>query len=177
MRKICSSSHDRQQPLIELACRRQVVSERLLDDDAAPPGGFIEQAALAEPLAHVEKLLGRDGKVVKTVRITNSGSHRHQTIPRRVIVEVAGDELETSEHSIEHRVVNRLRLCVVYRREKPGAELLAGDLRASEPDQRKAVGQQALLGEVVQRGNQQPFGQVATDAEDHHRAGIGRRER
>ena len=45
---------------------------------------------------------------------------------------------------------------------------------SSEADDREFLGQQIVLGEVVERGKQFALGEIAGSAEDHHGAGVAR---
>ena len=54
------------------------------------------------------------------------------------------------------------------------AELLVGVVRARHADEVEALGQRALVGEVVERRQQLALGQVAGRAEDDQRRGVDR---
>ena len=160
------------QPPVELDRRGVVGAERLLHDDPAP----LDEARLGDGLDRGQGGLGRHGEVVQPQlgvpgQQFLGGSHRcaQGLGPRRQrdVVQPLGE-------------FPPLRLVELARREL--LDRLGGDLpvvvvallATRHRDQVEALGQGALVRQVVDRGQQLALGQVARATEDHERRGVDR---
>ena len=73
------------------------------------------------------------------------------------------------EQPVEHLRVGRAARVLLDRLARHVAEVVVGLLAARDADQVEALGERALVGEVVERGQQLAAGEVAGGAEDDQR--------
>ncbi len=150
---------------VERAGRREVVPERLLDDDA-PVAHEIGAGELRDHRAEQRR---RDLEVVD--RRAGGADRLADLGVDPVVAEVAADVRQALGEAIEDLVVDRL-LVGLDRLARPLAQVVDGPVAGRDPDDR-AIQQLALL-EPVQRVERHHLGEVAGDAEDDEYVG-GRR--
>ena len=95
--------------------------------------------------------------------------------PRRARADDAGERwprTRTHQHVAEEGVT-RVKLLDVLAH--PRAERVRRELVHRRAEEREAVGEQAVAGQVVERRHQQPLREVAGSAEDEHHARLARR--
>src|SRR5690606_15346652 len=157
--------------VVQRACAREVVAERLLDDDAvaALPSG---QARIVEPAHDQREVVGRHGEVERDVlaavraRVTQRA--REPRVGLRVAV-LAAHESEASREALERvgvGVCAPLRQLVAEIR----AERVVVPFAASDADEVERLVEQSAAVEVVQRRQELPPREVARHAEDHEAA-------
>ncbi len=168
-----------QDPRVELVRLLQRGTERLLDDHPHVGLGPPRQPAAAQLTDDHREEARRRGQVERAVQplpglLVEAVQHRAQLRIDTGIVEHARHVLDVLEQSRQHVVVGRAPGERANGLLALGAILLVGFLPARDPHQVKALGQGALVREVVQRWQQFALGQVARRAEDHEH---GRRNR
>ena len=133
--------------------------ERLLDDHARPALPFAALADLADD--HRERL-GRDGEVVEPV--AGRPARRVELLERvpdpvlaRVVVELRRDVAHARGERLEDVGRNGSRACSLHRRPHPREELPRRHLRARDADDGEPLGEQAPVGERVERREQLLF--------------------
>ncbi len=165
--------------LLELAGGVQVGAERLLDDAAHIRLLVAVQARGLDLLDDHREELRRRRQVVRAVErlpgllVELVQDLRELGVAVRV-VEVRRDVLHVPEQAAEHLVVRRPPRVLADRGAALLAEVVVPLLAAGDADQLEALGQRALVGEVVERGQELAVRQVARRAEDDER---GRRDR
>ena len=90
------------------------------------------------------------------------------------VVERARDVAHALEQRVEHLSSGLRREYLLDRLARHPAEVVVRDVRARHPDQVEALGQRALVREVVERRQQLAVGEVARGAEDHQRRRVDR---
>ena len=169
----------RQHDLVELARLGQARAERLLDDHADLGVLRVVEVVRAELLDDDREELRRGREVEAAVQrlaglLVDLRQHRREALVDRVVVERPADVARALEELREHLLVGRAarELADGARRELP--ELVVGEVRARAADEREVLGQRALVGEVVERGQELAAREVAGRAEDHERRGVDR---
>ena len=172
-----------------------VVAERLFDDHAAPvfrvPAVlvpvFLEQAGFAEMGDdRAEEAVG-DGQVEQAVAagVGFLVDVLLQLLVQAVVVEVALDVGDVAGQALPGVLIDLVDPAFAggladeafHHLVQAVAPLVGIEVGEIDPDQLEVLRQQAGGGEVVQRRDQQAFGQVAAGAEDDHGAGAGRLRR
>jgi hypothetical protein len=99
--------------------------------------------------------------------------HELQLLERLVIVEGALHEADALRELVPHVLVERRPRVLLHRLVDDLLEVLVLPLAAREPDEREARGQQAAVGQVVDRGHQLLAREVARHPEDDEAARSG----
>jgi hypothetical protein len=165
---------------VQLQRGGQVGAERLLDDDPLPAGAVLE-AGLVQLLADQAEEAGRGGEVEEGVAArlvfrVEPGDLGLERLVGAEVIEAGRDVVKTADEIVPGGLiegVTRVELLDVVA--EPRAERLGRERVHGRAQQREAVGQQAVTGEVVERRHQQALGQVARGAEDEHHARLARR--
>ena len=163
------------QQLVELARRREVVAERLLDDQPHP-------ALLRPPLADLghrgRERLRRHGEVVEAVAAgaalgVELLEHLPDAILALLVVELGADVAHPRGEPVPDVLPERIARELLHRLLHRGGELLRRLRRARDADDRELLRQQLAVGERVERGDQLALRQVARGTEDHDGARLG----
>ena len=135
-------------------------AERLLVDDP----GALGQPVLAQGLGHLAEGDRRHGQVVHELRVAAQRLARLgqdvEQAARAVGVEAAAGEEQPLGERLPVGLL-RLRAELLERVADVRAEVLVRDVAAAVADQPPLLGQQALEGQPVERGEHHPLGQVA----------------
>ena len=172
MRKTCSSRATPRISLVERHGGRQVVAERLLDDEAPPRVvAFRQQAGLAELAGDHGELRRRRGEIEQHVAARIEEAGERLVGLRRF--ELAGKIAAAFEEPVDvGRAVAALEL--LHALAQVIAKAVVADVTRRDADEREIVRQQSVAPQVAQGRHQQAAGQVARRAEDHQRAGGSR---
>ncbi len=160
---------------VELERGGQVGAERLLDDDAFPAGAVLEAGAV-QLLAEQAEEARRRGEVEEDVAAAlvlgvEPGHLGLERLEGAEVVEAGRQVVEAADQVVPRRLVEGMtgvELLDVLA--EPGAEGVGRERVHRRAQQREALAQQAVAGEVVERRHQQALGQVAGGAEDEHHA-------
>ena len=94
------------------------------------PVAFVEQSALRQPFAHVQKLLRRDRKVEEDVPCLDRLRHRiqfvRQPLPCRFVVEISRDVRQVLHQAIKERRIDGMTFGALDRFPELFPELLHG---------------------------------------------------
>ena len=167
------------QPAIELARRRKIGAERLLDDDAAPSAVDLTHEARFAEMVRDRTERGRRGREIEqsvAVGAECAGGRVHcarQAGIGRGIVEITAQVRKPPQQIVDDLLIDRRGGELAQRVVHARAERVIRHLAAGDADDGKAVRQQPRDGEIIERWHQQTFGQVAGRAEDHEGARIG----
>ncbi len=168
---------------VQLARAGQVVTERLLDDDATPRALLRRrQPVLLELAHHGGERAGRDRQVERVVAAgTALGVQRldrvAQRLERVVVVERALHEPDPLGQLAPRRLPERSARVLFDGVVHHLGEVLGGPVAAREAGQGEPRRQQATVGQVVHGGHELLARQVARDAEDHQPLGPAMRGR
>ena len=172
-----------EQLLIERARGGEIGAERLLDDDA-PPGAvvFARQAGFAEMAADRGKARRRRRQIKQPVAFRaalalDAGKLLADLLVGRVVVGIALDIGDAAEQALDHALVDVARGEFRQAFGEIVGERFAREWTAGDADQGKCFRQQPGHGEIIERGHQQPVGEVARRAENNETARIGRPRR
>ncbi len=165
---------DLEQLGVELARRSEVVAERLLDDDPRMRVLDAVQSRRAE-LGGDQREELRSGRQVEDA--VQGASGLLVELPQGVVqlgvdlivVEVSLDVPGVLEQSLQHVLVGLAPREALDRRDHGVAEVLVLLIAPADADHLEALGQLALVGEVVERGQQLAVREVAGGAEDDQR--------
>ena len=165
--------------VLQRAGRLEVGAERLLDDAADVDPGMAVQARFLDLLDDHREELGRGGEVVVAVErlsglLVERVEHLLELRVAGTVVERERDVPDVAEQRRENLLVGLAARELLDRLARLGLELLVGPLPPGHADQLEALRQRALVGEVVERGQQLAVRQVAGGAEDHQRGGRDR---
>ena len=181
---------------VQFARRVQAVAERLLDHHAAPEPGLpvlvlalIGELRLAELFDRGAKEPIGDREVEDGVALRAMGLFCVTQCAANLLVElglgqIALDVGHFLREPLPRRLVDPIDVELRARIPDEGfqhvvkmvAPAFRGPFGQIHADQRKFLRQHLGAREVVESRDQQALGQVATGAEDHHGAGIGRRD-
>jgi hypothetical protein len=170
---------DREHLVVELLGLGEGRAERLLDDHAHVGALVAIELALAE-LADDDREERRRGREVEAavhplagvvVELVQGAGER---LVHARLVERAGDVADLLEQLLEHRLVGLAPRELLDRLLGHVAELLVGHLRARHANEVEALGQRALVREVVDRRQQLAVREVARGSEDDQRRGVDR---
>ena len=176
MRKTDSGGKHLRDDGVELLGAREVVAERLLDDNPAPgPGAVLCEAVLLQLTDHVGEEARRDRQVERVVAA-------RAALAVEILDGVArAGRTRRRRRSPRHKA-EALRQLLPYLFAEGGAcvlltasctilrEVLVCPVATGEPDEREAWRQQTSVGKVVDRRHQLLARQVAGDAEDDEAA-------
>jgi hypothetical protein len=168
------------QLLIEGAGRFEVLAERFLDDHPAPmPLRFGQKPRRAELVHHRREHGRRRRQVIEMIalgllrrvhlrqQLTEGGEGRGRG-------EIARQVMDAAQERVAHRGVGMVRAELVERLAHPVAEDLHGQGLARHADERDLPREKAVLGQVVERGNELAPREIARGAENHDGARIAR---
>lgn len=170
---------DRVDRLVQLACAGQVVAERLLYHDSAPPVALrAGQAGLVQLLTHHREGFGRDRQVEGVVAAGAAlGVELLQRLgelgERVVVVESAWHKTESLGQPVPVLLPKRCSAVLLDGVVHHLTEILGAPVSAGKPHQRECGRQQAAVGQIVDGRHHLLAGQVAGDAENHHAARAG----
>ncbi len=179
MRKTCDSSRTLEQLGVELAGRGQVVSERLLDHDPGVGAVDVVQPGVSE-LAHDDREERRGGREVEHAvqrlarLLVELAQGPVELLVDAVLVERPRDVAHVGDEAVEHIGVGLAPGEALDRLPRHLTEVLVRVVRARHRDQLEALGQSALVRQVVERRQQLPVGKVARAAEDDQRGRVDR---
>ena len=162
--------------LLQLVGRREIVAERLLDDQSHPA---LRRAALADRLDDRLEDGGRSREVVDAVAprlalLVELGQRRGEVVLALLVGEVHRDVVHAFGKRLPDVVTERIARVLLHRSLHPFPELVVRLFRARDADDCEVLGQQAAVGERVERGEELAFRQVAGRAEDDEDAGVRR---
>src|SRR5208337_4296194 len=111
---------------------------------------------------------------VRVVLLVNLGKRRFQLVVSSGIVEISIDVIDAAGKPFPQVVIDGAsgELFEVFAELFPRVVVAHG--AAAHADHGKLAREQLLAGEIVESGNQLASGQVASEAENHHDARIGR---
>ena len=164
---------------VELLRALEVVTERLLHDDAAPAVRVVlGQPVLLELADDVGEEPRRDrevegvvaGRAALAVELLDGVLELGEG---DVVGEVAGHEAEALRQLPPDLLTKRRPRVLAHGVVHDLGEVLVGPVAAGETGQREARREQPSVGQVVDRRHQLLAGEVAGHAEDHHPAGPG----
>ena len=182
MRKTWCSSKTDSTRLVELLRLVERRAERLLDDDA-DLGVLLASSRPCSPSLlddHREERRARSRGRSAVQRLARPRRRTRRAACDEALVDVvvverarARSARRSSSASSTFGSGSRRENCVIA---SLGllAELLVGHVAARDADEVEALGQRALVGEVVERRQQLAVGQVARRAEDHQRRRVDR---
>ncbi|CAM4025963.1 hypothetical protein NOMA109596_19095 [Nocardioides marinus] len=158
---------DRADGVVDLAGGAEVVTDRLLHDDAGP---LVDHADLGEPLACGTEEPGGDGEVEDPDRIVLAGAVLEQAVqqvPALGRVGVQAQVVQATEQALDGLGLEQRGLHEPLQgRAHLGAVALVVDLGAGDTDDAGVLGQVPLEVAVVERGQQLAQREVAGAAED-----------
>ena len=164
--------------IIELLRGGLVVAEGLLDDHAAPAVFAAGHSGALQLVDHAGKVLWRNGEVEgpvpgRAALLVEPGGDSSELVESGVVGEVALDELDAFGEPVPDRVTPRGAGSRLHALQNLGFELRLAPRASPVAHQGEARGQQAAVGEVVNRGQQLLARQVTGNPEDHQAAGAG----
>ena len=165
--------------VVELAGTLQVVTERLLDDDATPGAlGRLGQPGPCELLADDRERARRDRQVERVVAAGAAADVQlldglPQPVERVVVVEGALHEPDALGHLPPGGLPERRPGVLAHRVVHDLLEVLTRPVPTREARQREPRGQEPAVGQVVHGGHELLAREVAGDAEDHEPARPG----
>src|SRR5699024_628780 len=163
--------------VVELAGALEIVTEGLLDHDAAPRTVVRTRAASAlEVPADGGEVVGWDRQVEGVVPGRSAvrlqfGQHLREPVEALVVVEGPGDESQSLRKLLPDLVTERRAAALPGLLPGELRELLGAPATSTEAHQREAGRQQAAVGEIVDRRDELLLGQVSGDPEDHQTRG------
>ena len=165
---------DRQHVAVQLERLGQVGADRLLDHDPDLRALVRVELVLAELGDDNGEEGGRGRQVEDPVErdprlLVELGRLLLEVVVDVVVVEGARHVAQPLEQPVEHLLVRLAARELLDRVAGHVAVVVVRDVRAGDADQVEALGQRALVGEVVERGQQLAPRQVARAAEDRHR--------
>ncbi len=176
MRNTWVSSKIGEHVAVELARLLEGGAERLLDDEADLAVLVVGELGAAEPLDDDGEEGGRGGEVERAVErlaglLLALVEHLAELAVDGLVVERAGHVADVLEQAVQDVVVGRAPGEAADRLLALLAVVLVLFFFARHADQVEALGQRALVREVVERGQQFAPGEVAGGAEDDERGG------
>ncbi len=170
---------DRRDDLVELASTGQVVTERLLDHHPAPPAGLLlGQSVRTQLIDDRLEQPRRDGQIERVVAagaagLVQIGDRVGQFGEGLVVADLTGNESDALRQLPPDLLAEGRPGVLLDGRVDDLGEVLVGPVAPGEADQGEARGQQAAIGQVVDRRHQLLGGQVAGHPEDHQDARSG----
>ena len=166
--------------VVELLGRRQVVPERLLDDDPAPAArlAVVGHAGALHLLEHGREGGRRDRQVerrvaLRAVRAVELAQRVGERVEGVVVVEAARQELDRLGEPRPGRLAELGARALLRGGAGERLEVAVTPVAAREAEQHEARRQQTTVREVVHRRDELLLGQVAGHAEDHQHARVG----
>jgi hypothetical protein len=163
--------------LVELLRARQVVPERLLDDDAAPARRRPLSAMPVRRICSstVGNAAGRDRQVERGVALRPGvalglAQHLGELVEGVVVVEGAGQEADVSASRCHTSSRNSVRAPLRAASRASSSKSPSPQSRRAKPSSTKPGRQQPAVGQVVHGRDELLLRQVAGDAEDDQRA-------
>ena len=180
MRKTSCGGEDVVDEPVEFQRAREVVPERLLDDDPAPAAALLVAGhpGALHLLQHHREHARRDGQVERGVALDAvAGAQLVERLAERVeglvVVEGAGHELDVARQPLPDLLVPGRPGVLLGRLAGQVLEVAVAPVAAGEAEQDEVRRQQPAVGQVVDGRQQLLAGQVAGDPEDDERARLG----
>jgi hypothetical protein len=154
-------------------------AERLFDDDAHVGLVVLVEPVLAE-LLHDQAEEVRRGREVEDAAERDPGllvelpKLLPEPVEDRVVVEGPRHVAHLLEQLLEHLLVRRAARVLLDRVARDPAVLIVRHVGSRDGDQVEALGERALVREVVDRGKELAVRQIPRGAEDHERGGMHR---
>ncbi len=170
---------DIEEVVIELARRREIRAERLLDDDSTPGAVFLARETRSSKLAGDRPERRRRGRHVEQAIALGAtlGLDPLQGLPQpivaRGIVDIAAHIGGATDDTLGELFFHRPGGELLQRFAQVLAERVIRHFGAPDADQSKCVRQQATRRKIVKRWNEQPVHEVPGGAEHHQAAWIG----
>jgi len=153
---------------------RQVMTERLFDDNAAPAFGFGVHAGGSEGVAGRAVMLGGGGEIVEAVGGLAFDLAQARVNFRKIggHFEIAADVVQAAGEIVPDLIVEGAAE-FLHAVEDVLAKVVGGPVAAGDADDAGAVPQAALFAVAVEGGDELAVRQVAGGAEDDDGGGVG----
>src|SRR5215469_4162824 len=169
----------RSQLAIQRVGRVEIVAERLLDDHSAPVAArFFSQPGIGKLLDDLAEENRRDRGIeeivaLRAVSLVDLLEFRLETLTRRSVLEVARHVGDPTVEPFPQIITDLGRREFLDLPAQLLAEILGTHVDVADANDRKFVGQQIVVAQVVQRRYQQALGQITSGAEDYEDAWTG----